>query len=98
MAAGGGKMPKRRYFKPTEEEKAELKSVRDSHERPYMREKASALLKIAGGQTPHAVALAGLLKRRRPDTIYGWLDRYKADGIKGLLVKKGRGRKPAFSP
>lgn len=98
MASGGVNMPRRRYFKLTEEEKAELISIRDSHEKPYMREKASALLKIAEGESPHAVALAGLLKRRKPDTIYGWLDRYNAEGINGLLVKNGRGRKPAFSP
>lgn len=91
-------MPKRRYFKPTEEEKAELEKVRDEHEKPYMREKAAALLKIAAGQSPHTVALHGLLKARDPDAIYSWLDRYEAEGVAGLLVKEGRGRKPAFSP
>lgn len=91
-------MPKRRYFNPTEEEKAELEAVRDGHEKPYMREKAGALLKIADGQSPHAVALHGLLKPRDPDAVYGWLDNYEAEGVAGLLVKSGRGRKPAFSP
>lgn len=91
-------MPKRRYFNPTKEEKAELETVRDEHEKPYMREKASALLKIAAGKSPHSVALHGLLKPRDPDAIYGWLDRYEAEGVEGLLVKGGRGRKPAFSP
>ena len=91
-------MPKRRYFNPTKEQKAELETVRDEHEKPYMREKAGALLKIAAGQSPHAVALHGLLKPRDPDAIYGWLDRYEAAGIAGLLVREGRGRKPAFSP
>jgi len=55
-------MPKRRYFKPTEEEKAELEMIRDKHQKPHMREKASALLKIAVGQSPHQVAVEGLLK------------------------------------
>lgn len=91
-------MPKRRYFNPTEKEKAELETICDHHEKPYMREKASALLKIAAGQSPHAVALHGLLRPRDPDAIYGWLDRHEAEGVKGLLVKQGRGRKPAFSP
>jgi hypothetical protein len=91
-------MPKRRSFNPTEEEKAELRQVRDEHEKPYMREKAAALLKIAAGQSPHAVALHGLLKPRDPDALYSWLDRYEAEGVAGLLVKDGRGRKPAFSP
>lgn len=98
IAVGGEKMPKRRYFNPTEEEILELETVRDTHEKPYMREKASALLKIAAGQSPHSVALYGLLRPRDPDAIYSWLDRYEAEGVEGLLVKDGRGRKPAFSP
>jgi len=91
-------MPKRRYFKPTEEEKTELEMVRDRHPKAYVREKAGALLKIAAGQSPHQVALEGLLKSRDPDSIYSWLARYEAEGAAGLLVKDGRGRKPAFSP
>jgi transposase len=91
-------MPKRRYFQPTEEEIAELERIRDQHQKPYMREKASALLKIAAGQSPHQVARTGLLKERDPDTVYSWLDRYEAEGVEGLLVDDGRGRKPAFSP
>jgi transposase len=91
-------MPKRRYFKPTEEEKIELEMIRDKHVKAYIREKAGALLKIAAGQSPHQVALEGLLKKRDPDTIYGWLERYENEGVEGLLVRDGRGRKPAFSP
>ncbi len=91
-------MPKRRYFKPTNEETAKLEQIRDKHPKAYMREKAAALLKIAAGQSPHQVALKGLLKRRDPDTIYGWLERYEAEGVEGLLVREGRGRKPTSSP
>lgn len=91
-------MPKRRYLFLTEEEKEELEMVRDSHEKPYMREKASALLKIAAGQSAHQVALSGLLKARDPDAVYEWMDRYEAEGAEGLEVRDGRGRKPAFSP
>lgn len=91
-------MPKRRYLILTEKDQKELEMVRDKHEKPYMREKASALLKIAAGQSPHEVAIGGLLKPRDPDAIYDWLDRYEADGVKGLEVRDGRGRKPAFSP
>ena len=91
-------MPKRRYFTLSEAEMVELEKVRDHDEKPYMREKASALLKIAGGQSAHSVALHGLLKPRDPDTIYSWLDIYESEGVAGFLVKKGRGRKPAFSP
>jgi hypothetical protein len=39
-----------------------------------VRERCGALLKIAAGHSPHAVATQGLLKPRDPDTVYGWLE------------------------
>ena len=91
-------MPKRRYLRLTEAEKAELADIRDHHEKPYLREKAAALLKVAAGASAHQVALTGLLKPRSPEAVYRWLDRYEAEGVEGLVVRDGRGRKPAFSP
>jgi transposase len=91
-------MPKRRYLTLTAEQKTELENVRDRHPKAYFREKAAALLKIADGMSPHQVALHGLFKARDPDTVYLWMNRYEAEGLGGLLVKPGRGRKPAFSP
>ena len=91
-------MPKRRYLNLTEEQKQELEHVRDHHAKAYMREKASALLKVAAGQSPHAVAQNGLLKPRDPDSIYSWMTRYEEKGIEGLKISRGRGRKPSFFP
>lgn len=91
-------MPKLRTIKLTSKEKTELKGVRKKHPKAYMRERAAAILKISKGQSPHYVATKGLLKRRDPDTVYEWLDRYEATGLEGLQIKPGRGRKPAFSP
>jgi transposase len=79
-------------------ERRELERVRDHDPEPYLREKAAAMLKIAAGQSGRDVALHGLLKHRRPDTVYDWVRRYRAAGIAGLRVQPGRGRKPAFSP
>lgn len=58
---------------------------REHDPRPYVRERVAALLKIAAGMSPHAVARKGLLKPRDPDTVYGWLDRYASEGLAGLL-------------
>lgn len=91
-------MPKIRTLTLTPAEKRELESIRDTDEKSYMRERAAALLKINEGQSPHRVAKTGLLKKRDPDTVYDWLDRYQAEGVAGLPIKAGRGRKPAFSP
>lgn len=82
----------------TAEQRAELEQIRDHHPKPYVRERAAAILKVADGQSIRQVALDGLLKRREPETVKEWIVRYLTDGPKGLWVKPGRGRKPAFSP
>lgn len=82
----------------SDEQHRELEHARDHHELPHMREKAAAILKIAAGQSGRDVALHGLLRHRRPDTVYDWVHRYRTEGLPGLLVQEGRGRKPAFSP
>ena len=71
---------------------------RDKGTPAYLRERATALLKIHEGVSPHEVACSGLLKKRDPDTVYTWLRRYREQGIDGLSNKPGKRRKPAFLP
>jgi hypothetical protein len=73
-------MPKRRMLHLTPEQERELVHMRDHDTRPYMRERAAALLKVASGMSPHAVAQTGLLKPRDPDTVYKWLNDYIRNG------------------
>jgi len=68
------------------------------HPKPYVREKAAALLKLADGQLYSFVAAYGLLRVHDPDTLHDWVDRFLTEGIGGLLVRKGGGRKPTFPP
>ena len=82
----------------TPAERAELEQLRDHAVKPYLRERAAALLKVADGAIAATVARERLLRRRQPRTVYLWLDRYREDGIAGLTIRPGRGRKPAFSP
>jgi transposase len=82
----------------TPEQRSELEAMRDHHPLPYMRERATAILKIAEGQSGRQVAQTGLLKRRHKTTVYEWVERYEAEGIDGLTLRPGRGRKPSFSP
>lgn len=82
----------------TAEQRRELEYVRDHHEKPYMRERAAALLKIADGMSGRQVALHGLLRGRDPDSVYSWFHAYQAAGLAGWRIRSGRGRKPAFSP
>jgi hypothetical protein len=91
-------MPTPRTLSLTSEQEAQLQQMRDTHALPYLRERAAALLKVAQGHSPRQVALSLLLRPRQPDTLYTWMARFEAQGIDGLVIRKGRGRKPAFSP
>lgn len=80
-----------------------LVDVRDHDCAPYMRVKATALLLVAAGKSPHWVAKHGLGKVYDPDSIYAWLDSYLGRRIQGvagiaaLRVQPGRGRTRCFS-
>ena len=65
-------------------EEQELVEHRDHDPRPYVRERCSAILKIAEGHSAHLVAQNGVLKAREPDTIYDWLNAYEAEKLAGL--------------
>ena len=91
-------MPNPLTLELTDAQRAELEDVRDHHPKPYMRERAAAILKIAGGVSGREVARHRLLRPHWPDTIYEWVKRHQAQGIAGLKIRPGRGRKPAFSP
>ena len=91
-------MPPALEIKLTPDQRCELEQVRDHAGKAYVREKAAAILKIADGGSANQVAQTGLLKRRKHQTVCGWVQRYQAEGIQGLYVRKGRGRKAAFSP
>ena len=51
------------------------------------------LLKAQGRKSQEIASLLGC----NQDTVNGWLHRYKAEGIQGLHIKPGRGRKAILS-
>jgi len=71
----------------TEDERQQLEKSRDTHKKPYMRERCVAILKVAEGFSPHYVAKHCLLKERDPDSVYGWVKSYQHHGILGLSRK-----------
>ncbi len=91
-------MPKALELPLTAEQREMFEAMPDCHPKPYLRERAAALLKIAAGQAGYQVAENGLLKPRKADTVYQWVHRYQDQGLGGLYIQPGRGRKPAFSP
>lgn len=76
-------------------QRQELIRLRDTAEKPYLRERAAAILKVADGTPAAVVARQGLLRQRKPDTIYDWLNRFHDEGVAGLCIRPGRGRKPS---
>lgn len=91
-------MPAKLKLELSDEQVLELEELRDHASKPYLRERAAAILKIAQGSSGRETALHGLLKPHWQDTIYEWVHRYCAEGKAGLEIRSGRGRKPAFSP
>ena len=79
-------MANRRTLRLKTREQRELEHYRDHDVRPYVRERCGALLKIAAGAPPHAVARQGLLQPRDPDTLYGWLAVSEEEGRAGLVA------------
>jgi hypothetical protein len=88
----------RREVRLTAEEHEELLQVVKRDPKAYRRERASAILQVAAGKVASQVAASGLLVRRDPDTVYGWLDRYQELGVAGLTIAAGRGRPPGHFP
>ena len=91
-------MPGRLKLTLTETQRAELEEIREHARQPYLRERAAALLKIAQGFSGREVARKRLNQAHWQDTIYEWVKRYLQEGKSGLIMRKGRGRKPAFFP
>ncbi|HEX2981050.1 MAG TPA: helix-turn-helix domain-containing protein [Anaerolineaceae bacterium] len=91
-------MPQPLKIELTEHQRQELEAIRDHHELPYLRERAAAILKIADGHSGLQTARNLLNRAHWQDTIYDWVKRYQAEGVEGLKIRSGRGRKPAFFP
>ena len=91
-------MPKRMIPALSKGQQVELEDLQRHSPKPYLRERASAILKLANKQTATDIAQHGLLQKRHLETVSTWFRRYETQGIKGLGIASGRGRKPAFSP
>jgi len=91
-------MSRTHHLSLSNDQETELTRLRDHHPKPYIRERAAALLKVAAGDTIKHVAEQGLLRCREEETVSDWIARSREHGSVGLGVRPGRGRKPAFSP
>lgn len=91
-------MKEQRTLVLSNDERSALERMARNDPKPHMKRRARALLLIADGQAPYRVARHSLDKPIASNQVYTWLDRYQAEGIKGLAIRRGRGRKPAYFP
>ena len=68
----------------TAEQRTALCRHRDHDPSPQNRERCAALLRVADGQAPYAVAPQGLLKPRAANTLYAWVRCYRCGGLEAL--------------
>jgi transposase len=90
-------MPKRYEIMLTKPEKQKLEGWVKNPPSPYLRERARAILKVSQGETLQATA-EKLRVRVHRNAVSGWVKRFLSDGLDGLKIKRGRGRKSVFSP
>lgn len=90
-------MPKRYKIVLSEEEKQKLESWVKNPPKPYLRERARAILKISQGETVQATA-EELRVRVHRNAVSEWVQRFLSERLAGLRIKAGRGRKSVFSP
>ena len=88
-------MPEPLKLTLSSEQRGCLEEARKKHPKPYVRERAFAVLLVARGRSARSVAA---LLSRSLDAVRRWVHGYRDGGIAGLLIRPGRGRKPAFSP
>ena len=91
-------MPKYIRVELSEAQIQELEALRHQSPKPYLRERAAAVLKVAQGARVTEVAEKGLLIRHEPETVHTWIKSYLKSGLNGWQIQKGRGRKASFSP
>ena len=62
-------MPKVYQLHLNEKQKEELKRIQKGHKKPYVRERAAGILKVASGWSLRKTAYEGLLTRHAPETV-----------------------------
>lgn len=90
-------MSRRYVIKLSDEQRNELKRWVKNPPKPYLRDRARAILRVADGESGSYVAKTLRTPVDR-HTVANWIERYLAEGIEGLKIKPGRGRKAVFSP
>jgi len=90
-------MSRRYRLELSDTDRSKLERWLKNPPKPYLRERARAILLVATGEEGQRVAKELRIRVHRT-TIGEWVKRFKAEGVAGLKIKAGRGRKPIFFP
>jgi transposase len=80
-----------RAMKIADQQRRELEDVARCGQPAYIRRKALVVLNLGEGRS--IAEVAGIFRISRP-SVHEWRRRYLEEGIDGLRVRAGRGRKP----
>jgi transposase len=75
----------------------QLQRAARTHNKPAIRERAAAILKVVNGQSVDEVAQHGLLVRRHRSTVYNWIETYFSHGLNLWQQPRKRRRKVSES-
>lgn len=90
-------MPRRIEITLSEADRTTLVRWSRQPPKPYLRERARAILLVAGGMPVYQVAQRLRLRIHR-NAVREWVERFVNEGVAGLKIREGRGRKPTFFP
>ena len=83
-------MGRKRYVQLTSEQEAVLTDGYKTGRKHYFRSRCHCILLSSRGKS---VSELMVLFSARKHTIYDWFNRWEAEGINGLKIRSGRGRK-----
>ena len=83
-----------RYTRLTEGEVLTLEEGHQNHFSKDFRNRCQALLMSSREIQVKQISSIFQIRTR---TIYTWMDRWESEGISGLMIRPGRGRKPKLS-
>lgn len=90
-------MPKSPHIELSDDERSQLERWVKNPPRPYLRQRAWAILLLAARKPAYKVAEDRRVRVHR-GTVAEWIRRFQAERVDGLRIRPGRGRKPVFAP
>ena len=83
-----------RFIELEESSRKDLENIYHNHSKSYVRQRAQCLLLSNKG---YSVPKLADIFSTRTHTVRDWFTRWENEGIKGLIIRPGRGLKPTIT-